>query len=426
VALNQELFMTGRGTIRTWAICGGLAVGFAVSAALARPGIVKLDNGTTYEGDVTPDPKDPNALIVNVHGIASRIARNQIASVQYTQDFASTFHERLSKLAPEDVKGRLALSREAFNNRDYKLAREAAESAREADPNSAEAVAMLNTIQGQMRLVESKTRPSMTSAPAGATQPVPPSPPGAGVGPGDQKVLKPAEINAIRQAELRPEDTGIRYRFNRDVVRRFERYENIQPSEWASMTPNQQIHEIITHGTPEMRRDVEILNDPPALFQYRRNVQQFVIQNCATMNCHAAPNAQKFQLVVPADSDAATYTNFYILSRYVKQRKVSASQASNPFAQSDLRMIDRQKPRDSLLLQYALPGSLADYPHPDVPGYKPAFHSVNDPRYRTILNWIGNTLQPVQPDYGFEFTPSGPAIEQRPAATQPASTQPAQ
>jgi hypothetical protein len=110
----------------------------------------------------------------------------------------------------------------------------------------------------------------------------------------------------------------------------------------------------------------------------------------------------------------------------VKQRKVSASQASNPFAQSDLRMIDRQKPRDSLLLQYALPGSLADYPHPDVPGYKPAFHSVNDPRYRTILNWIGNTLQPVQPDYGFEFTPSGPAIEQRPAATQPASTQPAQ
>jgi hypothetical protein len=144
--------------------------------------------------------------------------------------------------------------------------------------------------------------------------------------------------------------------------------------------------------------------------------------------------------VEPAESDAATYTNFYILQKYTKTFQ---STDSAVFGRGDLRVIDRQHPEQSLLLQYGLPGSQAEYPHPDVPGYKPVFHGKADPRFQLIQNWIGKALQPVEPDYGIDFPVPGsgsgaattqaatskpasaPATSPRPPATRPAPRPPA-
>jgi hypothetical protein len=161
-----------------------------------------------------------------------------------------------------------------------------------------------------------------------------------------------------------------------------------------------------------MRRDVIIQNDPPALLQYRMRVQPVVVQNCAVANCHAPGSTKsKFQLVVPADSDAATYTNFYLLSTYQKRAN---PQSDAVFGSGDARMIDRAQPARSIVLQYGLPGAIAESDHPDVAGFRPPFRGVNDAKYVSILNWISQTLVPVDPDYGFSFGA---------AATQPATTQ---
>jgi hypothetical protein len=148
-----------------------------------------------------------------------------------------------------------------------------------------------------------------------------------------------------------------------------------------------------------------------------------VLQNCATSGCHGGPGAVKFSLIQPSESDAATYTNFYLLQRYKKESKQASESL---FARGDLRMIDRQRPEQSLLLQYALPGSIAAQDHPDVLNYKPALRNVNDPRYKLVLDWI-SSIRPVEPDYGIQLDDQDriAAAEATQAATQPATTEPA-
>src|SRR5438105_4354027 len=128
----------------------------SATVALARPGIVRTRDGQTYDGEV--DDKDPDNILVTVRGIQTSIPRVRIASIDYANNYQKEFADRLAKLGPADVAGRLALARDAFNQKQYGLARQAAESARMIDPNNADAVSMLETIQSQMRLEHAKTQ----------------------------------------------------------------------------------------------------------------------------------------------------------------------------------------------------------------------------------------------------------------------------
>jgi hypothetical protein len=69
-----------------------------------------------------------------------------------------------------------------------------------------------------------------------------------------------------------------------------------------------------------------------------------------------------------------------------------------------------------------LPGSQAEYAHPDVTNYKPVYRGKTDPRYLQIKTWMGQVLQPVEPDYGIDFPV--PGMSDRPATTK-ATSQPA-
>src|SRR4051794_6799446 len=109
-----------------------LAICCSASLAFAKTGVVKTREGQTYEGDI--DDHDPQMVVVTVKGIQTRIPKANIASLDYPQAFEQQFHDRMAKLGPQDVPGRLALAREAMSNQQYVLAREAAESARTIDP----------------------------------------------------------------------------------------------------------------------------------------------------------------------------------------------------------------------------------------------------------------------------------------------------
>lgn len=402
-----------------------LAAGLSATVAMARPGIVRTTDGQTFEGDVTVDESDANIVIVTVRGIPMRLERSRIASTEYTEGYEKQFADKMAKLAPNDVQGRLALAREALDQRHHVLAREAAEAARTLDPNNADAVALLETIRSQIRLEQTRSTTQSTTSPAGTTggrataggaagtQPTSDSP--ARVG--NITLLSPADINVIRQMELRAEDRNVRIRFDRDVSRRFMRYANLQPREWNLMPDTEKVQRILTQGTPEMQRDVLILNDPPTMFQFRRQVQPWVLQNCATSGCHGGTESAKLNLVVPGDSDAAAYTNFYLMQSYKKKTR----QADDAlFGRGDMRLIDRQRPEQSLLLQNALPGAIAEFDHPDVANYKPSLRSTNDTRYRAVLDWIGS-LRPVDTNYGIEPEANAEQSSSQPAATQPAT-----
>ena len=66
-------------------------------------------------------------------------------------------------------------------------------------------------------------------------------------------------------------------------------------------------------------------------------------------------------------------------------------------------MIDRNRPEDSILIQFALAPNLSNNPHPDVEGYKPIFRTLNDAKYKQFVRWIADGLSPLINDYGVPF-----------------------
>src|SRR5688572_13841975 len=115
-----------------------LLCGLSAATVLAKPGVVKTKNGQTYSGEI--DESNPETITVTTGSkIPTAVPRNSIASIEYAEDFEKKFRDRLSKLPPQDIPGRLKLAREAYENRQYTLARDAAEQARQIDPNNAEA-----------------------------------------------------------------------------------------------------------------------------------------------------------------------------------------------------------------------------------------------------------------------------------------------
>jgi len=392
-------------TFRRW-LTGGLAVCAMTASLWARPGTVTTRSGATYQGEITE--AEDGKLIVKVRGIDMRIERRDVASVVFVDDEQADFQKKLVALPPRDAKSRLDMARSAFDKKQYDLSRQAAEAALVADPNSKEATDFLVMIRKQQE-IERAPKPADHKPPTGndpllPDQPATPNTPAAPGGPVDRKTLSADDINVIKQFELGADENNIRATFNNDVRRRFTNKDGGGSLQDFMAEPvGRQVRLILTRA-PEMRNDVRIVSDPASIQQFKK-LQPSILGGCASSGCHGGANGGKFVLLTPGDGDAAAYTNFYILTQYAKQ-----IEKSKEF------MIDRTAPAKSLLLQYALPTDVADFPHPAVPGYKGMFRNANDPRFKAISEWLSGSLQPVSPDYGIKFTP--------PTAT-PATTAPA-
>jgi hypothetical protein len=239
----------------------------------------------------------------------------------------------------------------------------------------------------------------------------------------DQRFIKPKDINSIRQQEMLLDtnreiaaaNQNIPIRFEHEVNRRYARDLAKRPAgEFLALTQLQQAREIFEFGPPEMRNDIKVMRDPQALFEYRRLVQPYVLQNCATSQCHGGANGGRLQLINPAESDGATYTNFYVLQSITKK----APSSGKVFSKGELDVIDRMQPARSLLLEYSIPTNLAEHTHPDVQGYHPPLRGTDDPRYRAMSAWISNSLRP-DAKYGIDYRPA----TSRPTTTQ-ATTEP--
>jgi len=387
--------------IRRW-LLSGLAVCALTGALWARPGTVKTRDNVAYQGDISE--ADDGNVIVKVHGIDMRIDRRDVASIEYTDDLIASYKKKLAALPVHDSKSRMDMARAAYNQKQYDLARMAAQSALDADPNSAEATDFLNMIRRQAEL--DRTKPAEGAAPE-----VHEGPAREGATPngkaGEHKVLSADDVNIIKQSELTAQDTNYKAAFKNDVRRKFtEKDGGGTLPQFLQLSVPEQVQRILSRA-PEMANDVRIQSDPVAIAVYKKSVQPAILAGCATSSCHGGAQAGKFALVVPADSDAATYTNFYILSQYVKTE-----------GNLQMAMVDRTSPHKSLIVQYALPAETADFDHPNVAGYKGLFHTANDPRYVAIMDWISKTLAPVPPQYKIEY---GDLNKQRVAPTsQPA------
>lgn len=401
---------------RIGVLCGCAVLLLLVTQLWAKPGVVTTRDGQTYEGDVT---EEGTAVTVKSRNVPIVIQRADIESIEYLGTLDEQYAQRMARLDATDVNGRVAVARWAFDQGRYDLARDALESALTLEPNHRGANLMMESVRVQVRLERAKKDAATAAdarrmaatgpATAPATEPNPSQPE-------PRNLVSADDINAIRQFELKPTDTHVRINFARDVKKRFATANNIPPRDLNARPPFDQLRWIMDEGTAEMRRDVRIVSDPSSILEYRRNVQPLVLGSCATSGCHGAAGAGGLMLYAPADSEAISYTNFFILQTWSRRPE----REPGPFGAGERRLIDRVNPSNSLLLNYGLPASIAEFDHPQVSGYRPIFRNRDDTAYRRVSDWIRSSLIAVTPEYGIDYTPP-----QRPRGPGDATTAPA-
>lgn len=384
-----------------------LVLGLFGSILFARPGVVRLTDGQSIEGDIIREEAD--SVTVAIRGIETSVPRDRIDTITYTTDRAGQFEERRKALKDDDVDGHIALARWAFDNRLYHEAENLLSHVlAEVDPNSREAQNLLNLVRRQIALERSRDNPPPSDEPIDEPDEAADDP--------KHPMLTPAQIQRIKRLELRENDSGVRVRISNETRGHITEAARINSRQFTNLPPARQLAAVREYGTPEMLEQVEITGDPATLATYRQRIQPIVMAGCAGAGCHAAPGQGDFALFPRADaSEPASYTNFLILQEYTKTIETGTGGGGIfDSGKTEVRMINRNRPDQSLLIQYMLPRDLAAIPHPETRGYDGVARGVNDQRLRQIQAWI-RTLGPFQSNYGIDYTPPG----QTPA-TQPA------
>ena len=142
---------------------------------------------------------------------------------------------------------------------------------------------------------------------------------------------------------------------------------------------------------------LKITGDPVALTKFAE-VNTWAVNNCAYQpGCHAVETSKESFRIYTRGGLAPVnmYTNFYLMT---KEKA------------GDANMLDRVKPEESLLLQYALAAKEAKYTHPGVKKVPVRFVNARNDNYVRLTQDI-DALNKFVPDYGLDFS--------LPAATEP-------
>ncbi|HTW95666.1 MAG TPA: hypothetical protein VMD30_12765 [Tepidisphaeraceae bacterium] len=404
-------------TLRRFCFVGACILIILVCGNLwARQGIIHLKDGSPdISGDINDDPSNPDYVSVNIHGIQTTVPRDNISSIEYPASLDDQFKDRMSKLDPKDIDGRLQIAQWASDHNRYDLARQAVLSALTIDPNDARSNDMLKTISSEMDLTSSPPAPQPPSPAQGNSNFTAPEPV-APLQPVVKNFLSDDDINIIRQLEMKPTDDNLRVQFKNDVCNRYLAMSGEQPRPFYAQPRLEQAREILNNGDPSMAKDVRIVSDPSSLLYFHNHIQPIVLSGCAAAGCHDASTAAGgFGLYVGQDSTAAWYTNFYILQTYALKNKTPQGAPDG-----EQLMIDRTYPDQSLILQYGLPARLAATPHPAVPNFHQVYMSPNDPRYQLVHDWIVDILKPNGGDYpGVHYKSSFGLPSTQPAVSSP-------
>jgi len=373
-----------RATDRFWA--GGIAVMMLAAMAWAEPAIVVLKDGREIQGDVT---RVGDQYRIDRGGIVTFLSADKVQDVRpvATTSAAREYAQRLAKLKDDDFTGLMELARWCKEQKLWKQLVATCDRALTLRPTNEEAKLLRQLAKRELGDDDdTDDGDGPTRPPRPGDQPVP-----------SHVLLTDKEINKIRLAEL-PRDgdpDNARIKFNNNVVRRF--WEHIEGREgfdsdrdrtrFMNMKPPEQAQVMLRETGNRFANDIEVLTDPKVFVTFRRRILPTIMSNCGTVACHGGVNAKGLRLYLDAKkSDAAEYTNFLILD---------TKAVGNYF------VIDRDHPKDSLLLHYGLPAERteAKMRHPQVPGRKPLWQNRKEPGYRLIHDWIRNSLRFPHPTY---------------------------
>ena len=381
-----------RSRTKAVALLGVVALLLSAAALRAEPGAVLTKDNRDYFGDVTANPNDgPVTIVVKMGPGAPQPIQIKRGNVERVTIFKSPRDEfdyrtaRAGKVAARHVE----TARWAMAQNEPEWAQQSLASARALQPNDP-----------NVQKLEKDLATARPKAPADpATQPARPATmpaaPAAKRSRPAIRTLTPDEINVLRQMEWKGEEQ-VTVKIDPDLRKRYMDLTGITNAQARQMSPQQMALDILRNGTPDMKQDLKLVNDPLTLRDWRQNINNKIIgtnTGCAAAACHHPQSKAGDFVLFHGNDDAAGLTNFVIVNQYSRE-VVRPKERPQQYL-----MIDRTQPQQSLLLQYALPVNMAQMPHPKVEGYNGVIRNRTDRNFSTLSGWLTDSLTALPPPY---------------------------
>jgi len=373
-----------------------LGVSCCLLAALTAVGqvkVVRLKKGGKITGTVRKTVKAGETIYEITTKIGDKevvvpVRADQVVSITDHATPEEEYRRRLARIDPNSAADHFEIGQWAFQEGLLAIAVKELSIAKRLDPSS-ETAAYLHK-QASEALARRRK---------GAKRP-----PGK-KGPGTKKkwLIKKRDMNRIRLSELQPKER-VKVAFRKKVIERF--VDKMQSSEdfrgdqdfaktFRKWRAERRLAYILDYAEDDwgLLDDIEIRGDPRVFQTFRKRVWPLVAKNCASSNCHGGRKGKgQLKLLNVSTSDSrALYTNFLILDLYAKKAG---------------RMISRDIPNRSLLMEYGLPEKYAQVKHPGdkKAKRKPIFRDTKDPRYVVVGKWIDSLTRP-HPNYKVKYQP---------------------
>lgn len=362
-------------------------------------------NGDFIDGELVSETID--SVTLEIAGIETRFGQSRIDRLVRLPDLASRYRNWRAEIVDSDVGHVEQLiqwleGEELFHVAYYEAAR--LSQSRPRDPRVS---ALVRRMKGQAELFEQRGQ-GVARVPGPNEKPI--------------ALLSPEQVNLIRVYEIDLLDPP-RIRISRRDIQDFLLAYREDPR--VPQTPEGR--QAMISGEPlavlrlmfELKaRDfystVTVLDDPPVLKMFRRDVTKWLIAGCATSKCHGGVEAGSLRLEYRNPrGEAQAYTNFLILTR-------ATMEDGTP-------LINLEKPDESPLLHLGMRRTGSRFPHPQVQvdgrdrdAWREIFPKTEDTRWRATTAWIRSLYQP-RPDYPIEYPPDlgEPQAEAQPQSEGP-------
>ena len=383
-------------------MAGKMVLGVMVllaSAAWARGEMktLQLKDGSSVTGDVT---ETAGGYLVKSRYGSREISRGDVAKVTDALTFMDEYKQKLAGIDAKSAEDHFKLGEWAYGSNQAGVAEKEVRQALAIDKEHAGAKKLLD-------LLTAGTGPGPgdggTEGSTGTTGTT------GTVKPGEFRLVVAADIDKIRLTELSANENQLPIQFRNGAEKRFL---ETKAGQKIAMDPNAlqrfrsatpvakalQIRDALETETEgaDILKDVVVKADPRVMARMRAEVWPLLPQTCGSAKCPGGAKLNgAIRLVGRTDAGApGAYTNFVILDGAVDKK--------------NQRVIDRNEPTRSLLLQYGLPNDSApeeeQLRHPKVKGWFPTYKSRGEQAYRTVLGWIGS-LRKDRPGVALEFTP---------------------
>lgn len=386
-------------------IAAVLAVLCFAATAQAKTAMVYLnDRPEPLRGELVSENDD--RIVLKIAGIDTPIPRDRIRRIEFDTSLAEQYQKRRAEVDDDDIQARFELARWLFNigtGEGDRLARQELAALVEAEPDHRAAKLLLKLVEQRIaNRADDGSKPENGDADRDDERPH---------GDGDAlKKLTDEQVNLIKVMEV-DLNTQPRVLIPKPAIAEFlDKYHDQLSREYQGsqgrkrfrrLEGYEQLREIFRLRATEFYDDAIVRDEPEPLKAYRQGGAALVANYCG--RCHGGDAAGLRLFTRNPNSQQTAYTNLLILHR--------TQVGGRP-------MIDRHAPRESLLLQYALPRDEAKFPHPQVQGFNPYFRSTDDRRFTEAVEWIGKLYREARYPVEYEVPKAPGAAEDQPPRPQ--------